>query len=249
MAQKRRHSNTDGKKRRVLIVDDHPIVRDGLGTLIDHERDLEMCGEADDAQDALRVIAELRPDVAIVDLTLKNSDGLELTKSIKAQYSGLPVIILSIHDESVYAERALRAGAQAYLMKEVASENIIKAIRTVLAGEVYVSDEIAKKFLRKAAGGKAEQAGTPTEILSDREFEIFNLIGEGYKTSQIARRMHLSVKTVETYRGRIKGKLDGSGRRFGAAQVCHQMGRQQRQGIIAAWLSLSMWFYGWPCRS
>ena len=204
MAQKRQQST----KKRIFIVDDHPIVREGLITIINHDKDLAVCGEADEPQEALKAISELRPDVVIVDITLKNSDGIELTKSIKARYPKLPVIVLSIHDESVYAERALRAGAQAYLMKEVVSENIVTAIRTVLSGEIYVSNKMGKKFLHKLAGSKVDTNSTPIDSLSDRELEIFRLIGQGYKPSKIAKSMHLSVKTVETYRARIKEKLN-----------------------------------------
>jgi DNA-binding NarL/FixJ family response regulator len=208
MTQKQWQSTTSENKKRVLIVDDHPIVRDGLITIIDHDKDLTVCGEADEPQEALKAISELRPDVVIVDITLKDSDGIELTKSIKARYPKLPVIILSIHDESVYAERALRAGAQAYLMKEVVSDNIVTAIRTVLSGEIYVSNTMGKKMLRKLAAGKADTISGPMDSLSDRELEIFRLIGQGYKPSKIAKSMHLSVKTVETYRTRIKEKLN-----------------------------------------
>jgi len=204
MAQKRQQST----KKRIFIVDDHPIVREGLITIINHDKDLAVCGEADEPQEALKAISELRPDVVIVDITLKNSDGIELTKSIKARYPKLPVIVLSIHDESVYAERALRAGAQAYLMKEVVSDNIVTAIRTVLSGEVYVSNTMGKKMLRKLAAGKADTISVPMDSLSDRELEIFRLIGQGYKPSKIAKSMHISVKTVETYRARIKEKLN-----------------------------------------
>jgi len=207
MIEKRLHSKTKGGTRKVLIVDDHPIVRDGLVTLINHESDLEVCGEAEEPQQALKAISELEPDVIIVDITLKGSNGIELTRSIKERSPGLPVIVLSIHDESIYAERALRAGARGYLMKEVVSERIITAIRTVLSGEIYVSNAISKRMLRKLAGGKADTISTPMDSLSDRELEVFRLIGQGCKVSKIAQRMHLSVKTVETYRARIKEKL------------------------------------------
>ena len=208
MTQKQWQSTTSENKKRVLIVDDHPIVRDGLITIINHEKDLAVCGEADEPQEALKAISELRPDVVIVDITLKNSDGIELTKSLKARYPTLPVIVLSIHDELTYAERALRAGARGYLMKEVVSDKITAAIRTVLTGEIYVSNTMAKKMLRKLAGGKADTIIAPTDNLSDRELEIFRLIGQGYKPSKIAQSMHLSIKTVETYRSRIKEKLN-----------------------------------------
>jgi DNA-binding NarL/FixJ family response regulator len=208
MTQKQRQSTIFENKKMVFIVDDHPIVREGLITIINHEKDFKVCGEANDAREALKAISELKPDVVIVDITLKNSDGIELTKNLKARYPTLPVIVLSIHDESVYAERALRAGAQAYLMKEVVSENIVTAIRTVLSGDIYVSNTMGKKLLRKLAAGKVHTIIAPIDSLSDRELEIFRLIGQGYKPSKIAQSMHLSVKTVETYRARIKEKLN-----------------------------------------
>jgi DNA-binding NarL/FixJ family response regulator len=194
-------------KSRILIVDDHPIVREGIETILNHEQDLEVCGQAEDAFGALSAIAERQPDIALVDISLKRSDGIELTKMIKAQYPELSVIVLSVHDESVYAERVLLAGAKGYLMKEVAAEHIVKAVRTVLRGEIYVSDAIAKKFMHIIAGDKAGIAKTAIEHLSDRELETFRLIGEGYSVSKIAGQLHLSVKTVETYRSRIKEKL------------------------------------------
>ncbi len=208
MALKMKQDKTNENETQVLIVDDHPVVRDGLTTIINHEQDFNVCGQADDAPEALKAIAELKPDIAVVDISLKSSDGIELTKSIKAGHPKLPVIVLSVHDESVYAERALLAGAKAYLMKDAVSENIVKAIRTVLSGEIYVSNTISKKFLHKIARDKAGATKTPIENLSYREFEIFRLIGEGHKASQIARQLHLSTKTIETYRSRIKEKLN-----------------------------------------
>jgi DNA-binding NarL/FixJ family response regulator len=194
-------------KTRILIVDDHPIVREGIETILNHEQDLEVCGQAEDAFGALRAIVEWKPDIAIVDISLKNSNGIDLTKTIKARYPEMSVIVLSVHDESVYAERALLAGAKGYLMKDVAAEYIVTAIRTVLRGEIYVSAAIAKKFMHVIAGDKAGIAKTAIDHLSDRELETFRLIGEGYSVSKIAEQLHLSVKTVETYRSRIKEKL------------------------------------------
>jgi len=208
MALKKKQDKTSEKKTQVLIVDDHPVVRDGLTTIINHELDLNVCGEADDAHEALKAVTELKPNVVIVDISLKSSDGIELTKNIKAGNSKLPVIVLSVHDESVYAERALLAGAKAYLMKDAVSENIVKAIHTVLSNEIYVSNTISKKFLHKIAQDKKGTTKTPIENLSDREFEVFRLIGEGFKASQIAMQLHLSIKTIETYRSRIKEKLN-----------------------------------------
>lgn len=195
------------RKTRILIVDDHPIVREGVETILNHEPDLEVCGQAEDAFGALSAIAERKPDIAIVDISLKNSDGIDLTKTIKARYPEVSVIVLSVHDESVYAERALLAGAKGYLMKDVAAEFIVTAIRTVVRGEIYVSAAIAKKFMHIVAGDKAGIAKTAIDHLSDRELETFRLIGEGYSMSKIAERLDLSVKTVETYRSRIKEKL------------------------------------------
>ena len=137
MALKKKQDKTNEKKTQVLIVDDHPVIRDGLATIINHEQDMNVCGEAEDAHQALKAVTELKPDIVVADISLKNSDGIELTKNIKARYPRLPVIVFSVHDESVYAERALLAGAKAYLMKDAVSENIIKAIRTVLNGEIY----------------------------------------------------------------------------------------------------------------
>jgi DNA-binding NarL/FixJ family response regulator len=208
MALKKKQDKTNEKKTQVFIVDDHPVIRDGLFTIINHEQDMIVCGEAEDAHNALKAVTELKPDIVIADMSLKNSDGLELTKNIKARYPRLPVIIFSVHDEFIYAERALLAGAKGYLMKDSLSENIVKGIRTVLKGEIFVSDAISNKFLHKIASDKAGKAKTPIESLSDRELEIFRLIGEGYKASQIAKQLYLSAKTVETYRARIKEKLN-----------------------------------------
>jgi len=197
----------DKRKTQILIVDDHPVVREGLAAILHHEQDFHVCGQAEDTPGAMEAIGDLQPDVAIVDISLKNSDGIELTKTIKARYSKIHVIVLSVHDESVYAERVLLAGAQAYLMKDAVCDNIVKAIRTVLRGDIYVSDAISNKFLHIIAGDKAGTTKTAIDNLSDREFETFRLIGQGFKASQIAAQLHLSVKTIETYRSRIKEKL------------------------------------------
>ena len=199
---------TTSEKIKVFLADDHPIVREGLKTLIERRQDFVVCGQAEDAKGALKGVKESDPAVVITDISLKESDGLELTKDLKARYPDLPIIVLSMHEESTYCERALRAGAQGYLMKEIASEEVIDALDTVLKGELFISDTMAKRFLHKMVGGKAAEIVSPVESLSDRELEIFKLIGEGFKASQIAERLHLSVKTVETYRARIKEKLD-----------------------------------------
>ena len=204
---KKQRTATKQNKSKVLIVDDHPIVREGLVALIDRQGDLKVCGQADDAYDALKSIDKLKPNVVIVDISLKGSNGIELTKSIRAQYPALPVIVFSFHDESLYAERALQAGASAYLTKKADSEKILKAIRTVLNGELYVSDELSKKLLHKIIGDKTGKTITPIDNFSDREFEVFRLIGQGYRAAEAAKQLHLSSKTIETYRERIKRKL------------------------------------------
>lgn len=196
------------KKRTVLIVDDHPIVRQGLAQLINQEKDLEVCGQAEDAYEAIQAIRQLQPDMVIVDIALKDTNGMELIKDLKVQHPSLPVLTLSMHDESVYGERALRAGARGYIMKQEATEKVVTAIRQVLAGEIYVSSGMAAKMVSKFVGGGTRTAGSPADILSDRELEVFRMIGEGYGTREMAEKLHLSIKTVETYRAHIKDKLN-----------------------------------------
>jgi len=195
-------------KREVLIVDDHPIVRQGLAQMIDQEQDLHVCGQAEDAHEAMRAIRQLQPDMVTVDISLKDTSGIELIKDIKVQYPNLPVLTLSMHDEGIYAERALRAGARGYIMKQEATEKVVTAIRRVLSGEVYVSDGMAAKMVSKLVAGPAETGGSPVDRLSDRELEVFRLIGAGYGTREMAEKLHLSIKTIETYRAHIKDKLD-----------------------------------------
>lgn len=201
------HHGSGKRNARILIVDDHPIVRQGLKGFIDHESDLTTCGEAEDAAAAMTGIRELRPDAVIVDISLKETSGLELIKDIKDQYPDIAVLTLSMHDESLYAERALRAGAKAYVMKHEATEHIIKAIRTVLAGEVYLSDRMQQRIMGKLVGDRHDVGAKAIDRLSDRELEVFELIGKGHSTRQIAERLYLSVKTIETYRQHIKQKL------------------------------------------
>ena len=191
----------------VLIVDDHPVVRQGLALLINQEKDLEVRGYAEDAFQAMQAIKDVRPDMVIVDISLKDTSGMDLIKDMKIQYPNLPILILSMHDESLYAERALRAGAKGYIMKHEATERVITAIRRVLAGEIYVSDSMAAKMVSKLATGITPPSTSPVEGLSDRELEVFRLIGEGHKTRDVAEKLHLSVKTIETYRAHIKEKL------------------------------------------
>lgn len=198
-------------KHGVLIVDDHPIVRQGLAQLINQEQDLEVCGQAENASQAMQAIGELSPAMVIVDISLQDTSGMELIKDIKVRHPNLPVLTLSMHDEAVYAERALRAGAMGYIMKQEATERVITAIRRVLAGDVYVSESMAAKMVSKLATAGAARSTSPVDRLSNRELEVFRLIGEGHGTRQVADKLHLSVKTIETYRAHIKTKLGFKG--------------------------------------
>ncbi|MHC4456120.1 MAG: response regulator transcription factor [Planctomycetota bacterium] len=209
MAKKKKQPNKiDDSKTKILIVDDHPIVRQGLAELINHEDDLEVCGQAEDAHQAMQAIKELNPGMVVVDISLKETSGMELIKDIQVQYPNLTVLALSMHDESLYAERALRAGAKGYIMKAEATENVVTAIRKVLGGQIYVSDRMAAKMMRRLVGGRPDVGASAIDRLSDRELEVFRLIGQGYGSRQIAERLHLSIKTIETYRAHIKEKLN-----------------------------------------
>jgi DNA-binding NarL/FixJ family response regulator len=195
------------KKYRVLLVDDHPIVRQGLALLIDRETDLSVCGEAEGAHSAFHAITTLRPDVVVLDISLNGPDGLDVLKEIRAKTATLPVLILSMHDESIYAERAMRAGANGYIMKQEATEKVLVAIRRILQGEVYLSDRLTNSMLRQYVRGTTPAKSSPLVNLSDRELEVFRLIGEGHGTRQIADELHVSVKTIESYQAHIKEKL------------------------------------------
>lgn len=194
------------KKKRVLVVDDHPIVRQGLALLVNREIDLVVCGEAEEASGAMHVLASAHPDVLIVDISLNGPDGLDLLKMVRLQHPVLPVLILSMHDESIYAERALRAGANGYIMKQEATEKVLVAVRRILNGEIYVSDRVANRILQHYITGSATLHNSIAD-LSDRELEVFRLIGDGHGTRQIAEQLHLSIKTVESYQAHIKEKL------------------------------------------
>jgi DNA-binding NarL/FixJ family response regulator len=196
-------------RARVLIVDDHPAVREALALRIGQQRDLEVCGEAADTGEALRLIADARPDVAVVDITLKTGNGIDLIKRIRDRDDRVRILVWSMHSESLYAERALRAGALGYITKDQATDQIVEAVRRVLAGKVWLSEAMAERLLRRAVGrGRHEVTRSPLDVLADRELEVFRLIGQGVKTAEIAERLHLSVKTVQTYRDRIRQKLD-----------------------------------------
>jgi len=207
MSRKMQDRTDSRNKRTVLIVDDHPIVRQGLALLINQEKDLEVCGQAGDAHEAMQAIRQLHPDMVIVDISLKDTSGMELIKDLKIQHPDLPVLTLSMHDEAVYGERALRAGARGYIMKQEATGKVVTAIRRVLAGEVYVSDGMAAKMVSKFVGGGTRTASAPADCLSDRELEVFRMIGEGFGTREMAEKLHLSIKTIETYRAHLKDKL------------------------------------------
>jgi len=194
-------------KTKVLLVDDHPILRAGLGKLINHEADMMVCGEAEDGPTAFDLVGTLMPDVAVIDISLKGSNGIELIKNLKARYPELPTLVLSMHEESLYAERALRAGSLGYIMKEEAIEQVLVAIRRALAGDIFLSEKMKSKMLQQMASGRGKVISSPIEQLTDRELEVFCLIGEGCSTRQIAGQLHLSVRTVEAYREYIKTKL------------------------------------------
>jgi len=201
--------NNSKKRARVLIVDDHPAVRQALAMLIGQQSDLEVCGEAADLSEALRLVADTQPNVAVIDISLKTGCGIDLIKRIKDRNDSVRMLVWSTHSESLYAERALRAGALGYINKDQATDKIVEGIRRVLEGKVYLSDAMVETMLQRAVGGSREETTrSPLAALADRELEVFRLIGQGVKTAAIAERLHVSVKTIETYRERIRKKLD-----------------------------------------
>ncbi len=205
-ASQKQAKNADTKKKQIYLVDDHPIVRQGLIKLIEQEEELEVCGEAGSVCEALEGIKASEPDVVLVDISLENSNGLELIKAIDDLGLKIPMLVLSMHDESLYAEHALRSGASGYVMKQAASSTLISAIEKVLDGEIYVSKTMSSQML-KMAFKSGDDTRSGTESLSLRELEVFELIGRGHSTREIADQLHLSVKTIETYRAHIKEKL------------------------------------------
>jgi DNA-binding NarL/FixJ family response regulator len=209
MVSTERQSGRNERRKKVMIVDDHPIVQEGLADLINKEKDLVVCGWAEDIPQTLKAIKELEPDVVTVDISLGDANGLELIRGIKTQYPDLPMLSLSMHQESFYAERAIRAGAKGYITKQEATKKVILAIRRVLDGGLYLSEEMKDKLLCSVVGSNGVEAGhSPIERLTDRELEVFGLLGEGKGTREIAEQLCLSVKTVETYRARLKEKLN-----------------------------------------
>jgi DNA-binding NarL/FixJ family response regulator len=196
------------RKGRVVIVDDHPLFRERLSQLINHELDMEVCGEAENAQSAIQLFRDTSPDLAIVDITLKGSSGLELIKSVRALSIAVPILVLSMHDESLYAERALRAGATGYITKHHAAGEVLLAVRRVLAGEVYLSEKMTSAFLKSLTITGAKKIPQPVDRLTNRELEVLDLIGRGYTTREIADALKLGVATVDTYRERMKEKMN-----------------------------------------
>lgn len=200
--------NMTPRPSRVLLVEDHPLFREQLALLINKDLGMTVCGEADNIQQAMEVIRATRPDIAIVDISLRGSSGLELIKDLRAQEIDLPVLVLSMHDENLYAERVLHAGARGYITKYETSSVVIEAIRTVLAGEVYVSKQMTSKIISRMSAARPRGAGASgLELLADRELEVFRLIGCGRTLKEIAELLHLGESTVDTYRARIKEKL------------------------------------------
>lgn len=195
------------QKNKIFLVDDHPLVREWLANLINQQPDMEICGEAGEKAGALQLIGQVRPEIAVVDISLEGGSGLELIKEVRALHPNVIVVVLSMHDETLYAERVLRAGARAYVMKREATKKVLQAIRCVLSGKMYVSEKIAAVMAEKFVEGKPGVAVSPLEQLSDRELEVFQLLGRGYGTRQIAEELHVSFKTVQSFSARIKEKL------------------------------------------
>jgi DNA-binding NarL/FixJ family response regulator len=195
------------RKGRIFLIDDHPLVREGLANLINGQHDLIVCGEAEDSAGAISGIAKARPDVALVDISLKNESGLELVKNLESQFPLVALIVLSMHEEALYAERALRAGARGYVMKRESTKNVLASIRRVLEGGVYVSERVVNSMARRFTSSSKGAESSPVERLSDRELEIFRLLGQGRSTAQIAEDLHLSLKTVQAYCARAKEKF------------------------------------------
>jgi DNA-binding NarL/FixJ family response regulator len=199
-------SNNGNARHRVFIVDDHPLVREGLANLINQQTDLTVCGEAEDSAGAISEIGPSGPDVVLVDISLKNESGLELVKTLRNQFPDLAVVVLSMHDEELYAERALHAGARGYVMKRETTKNVLTAIRRVIGGDIYVSERVVNSMAKRMSSRKTA-AAEPVERLSDRELEIFRLLGQGRTPSQIAEDLRLSLKTVQAYCARAKEKF------------------------------------------
>ncbi|MFO1487650.1 MAG: response regulator transcription factor [Verrucomicrobiota bacterium] len=216
-------------KKKILIVDDHPMMRQGLAQLINNEPDLSVTWEADNAGQAIDVVSRNQPDLIIADISLPDKNGLELIKDILALSAKALILVVSMHDETLYAERVLRAGGRGYLMKQEGGKKLMEAIRQVLSGQIYVSEKMSAKILEIFSGRRSESGGSPVGRLSDREFEVFQLIGEGKGTREIADKLHLSVKTVEVHRANIKEKL---GVKTATDLVRHAVRWTEAQGTV-----------------
>lgn len=198
---------TNSVRKRILIVDDHPVVRQGLVQQINHEPDLIVCSEAANVSQALTAIERFKPDLVLADINLPGRSGLELIREVRAFAPALPVLVLSMHEETVFAERVLRAGGRGYVSKQQEGENLLKAIRQVLSGQIYVSETVSTRIFDSLSGPHPGRTASPLEQLSDREMEVFTLIGQAKETKEIAQQLHMSTKTVEAHRGNIKRKL------------------------------------------
>jgi len=196
------------EKSQILIVDDHPLFCEGLRRMIDRHPSLKVCGQVPDAVSAMKAVAELKPDLALVDISLEGSNGLDLIKSLKAKYEEIPILVVSMHDEALYAERALRAGAQGYVMKNKPIQIVREAIFKVLSGDIFLSDKMSTSVLAKLLLGKKDDAVSPLEQLSDRELEVFQMLGEGKSSRQVAEELDLTIPTIHSFRNRIKEKLN-----------------------------------------
>jgi DNA-binding NarL/FixJ family response regulator len=211
-------ADTDSGKKRIFIVDDHPLVREWLAILINQQSDLKICGEAESAAEGLSLIAAAKPHVAIVDISMEGGSGIDLIKQIKAACPDVAVLVLSMHDERTYVERALHAGARGYIMKREATKNVLPAIRCVVEGKLFLTEKVARMIAEKFVEGKTPATSPPEELLSARELQVFELLGRGYSTRQIAEELRVGFKTVQTFRARIKEKLKLSS----AAELLHK---------------------------
>jgi DNA-binding NarL/FixJ family response regulator len=217
-------------KRRILLVDDHPMTREGLAAIINRQSDLVVCGEASSPAEAMSQLTQSQPDLMVTDMTMPGRSGIEFLKDVHAMLPGLPIVVLSMHDETLFAERALRAGARGYLMKDAGSAKVLEVVRSVLEGEVYVSPQMSARLLDAMTGHRPRGSSSPIEKLSDREFEVFRLLGSGKSTKEVAKCLNLSSKTVDVHRGRIKEKLQI---RDAAALIHHAVRWVETQGAQA----------------